>query len=249
MEADVSGRVGNQVPGHVSVAYRGVVIRTDELRARVAAGYERLDMPSWPDPHSGMDLPGEEEYSRYTEPERYRVVHARARVWADVLGEVPGVRVVSATPLGVKGPGRFDRGVWITSSRSGTLPLLLLESDVRLSGAEGTMAMLRVSVARPEVSVETSPQCGCDACDFGTADLLEVIDEVISTVVGGPFVALRAKDWHAQWHPNGWGWSATGTGLDLDLNQLATVCRRLVDGEDAPLPDGAEAFAGRAWFD
>lgn len=244
-----SDPTGNQVPDHVSVAYRGVVIRVDELRARVAAGYERLDMPSWPDPHPDMEPPGEEEHSRYTGPERYRVVHGRARMWADVLGDVPGVRVVSVPPLDVKGPDRFDRGVRITSSRSGTLPLLLLESDVWLSETEGTMAGLRVSVARPEVSVETLPQCGCDACDSGSADLLEVIDEVISTVVGGPFVALRAEDWRAQWHPNGWSWSAGGTGPDLDLDQLTAVCRRLVDGADVPVPDGAEAFVGRAWFD
>ena len=41
-----------------------------ELKARVATTYEGLHLPAWPDPHSGMTSPRDEEYSRVTDPER-----------------------------------------------------------------------------------------------------------------------------------------------------------------------------------
>lgn len=120
---------------------RPIVVRMatlGELQARVAVIYEGLGMPSWPNPHPGMAPAREEEYSRVTAPERYRIVHARARIWTDRLSDLPGVKVERLAParLGHDGHlGRFDRGVRITSSRPGTLPLLLLERDVRWPGS------------------------------------------------------------------------------------------------------------------
>ena len=58
------------------------------LRAEVARRYAALDLPAWPAPHPDGAPPREEEYSRVTEPQRYRIAAARARVWAEVLAEV-----------------------------------------------------------------------------------------------------------------------------------------------------------------
>jgi hypothetical protein len=91
------------------------------------------------------------------------------------------------------------------------------------------------------------PDCGCDACDFGSGDLLRAIDETIGHVVGGPFVALRGKECQAQWYPD--GDSSGGTGRVPDLDQVMQLCRRLAGGEDVRLPRGAEAFVGRPWLD
>jgi hypothetical protein len=55
-----------------------------DLRALVAQRYDRLGLPSWPDPHPEMTAPRDEEYSRVTAPERYAVAYARARVWTDM---------------------------------------------------------------------------------------------------------------------------------------------------------------------
>lgn len=232
---------------------RHIVIRMvslEELQAQVVEGYGRLGMPSWPDPHPGMALPREEEYSRVTEPERYRIVHTRARLWADKLVGVPGVKAeaLAPAPLDEEGHlGLFDRGVRLTSVRPSTLPLLLLERDARLPGGDKTLAVLHVSVFAPAFALEMLPDCGCDACDGGSADLLRAIDETIGHVVGGPFVLLRGKGWNAQWHPE--GGSSGGTRRGVNHAQAMELCRRLAVGEGVRLPRGVAAFVGRSWLD
>lgn len=226
------------------------VVGLDELRTRVAQSYDRLGMPSWPHPHPGRASPEEEEYSRVTDPGRYRIVHARARMWADRLGELPGVRVetLAPAPLDAEGRlGRFDRGVRVTSPRPGTLPLLLLERDARLSDQQATLAVLHLSIVRPQVAMEMLPQCGCDACDFGSEDLLDAVDDAIGNVIGGPFVALRGNGWHAQWHPG--GSSSVGIRRKPKNARMIKLCRRLASGQNVRLPAGTEAFVGRPWFD
>ncbi|HEX5540848.1 MAG TPA: DUF6226 family protein [Micromonospora sp.] len=226
------------------------MVRLGELQAQVAVSYDRLGMPSWPNPRPVMASPREEEYSRVTEPERYGIVHVRARVWANRLGDLPGVEVetLAPAPLDDEGRlGRFDRGVRLTSPRPGTLPLLLLERDVRLPGREASQAVLHISVVQPKIALAMLPDCGCDACDSGSDDLLHAIDQTICSVVGGPFVVLRGKGWYAQWHPD--GGSSGGTGRGPDHAQVIELCRRLAGEEDIQLPNGTEAFVGRPWLD
>jgi hypothetical protein len=221
-----------------------------ELQAKVAVSYDRLGMPSWPNPHPGMAPASEEEYSRLTEPERYRIVHARARVWVDRVADLLGVGVETLAPAALDEEGhlgRFDRGVRLTSPRPQTLPLLLLERDVWWPGVEASVAVLHISVVRPEVALDRLPDCGCDACDYGSDDLLQAIDSTIGNVVGGPFVALRGNGWHAWWHPD--GGSSGGTRRSLDHTGLMELCRRMAGGEHVRLPKGTEAFVGRPWVD
>lgn len=226
------------------------MVRLAELKALVATTYTRLGMPSWPNPHPGMASPREEEYSRVTHSERYRIVHARARVWAQMVGDVPGVEVEALVPAALDDEGhlgRFDRGVRLTSSRPGTLPLLLLERDVPMPTGGASLAVLHISVVRPEVALQMLPDCGCDACDWGSDDLLGAIDETIGRVVGGPLVVMRGEGWHAQWHPDGGGSGGAGRRR-RDHAHLMELCRRLAGGEDVRLPRDAEAFVGHSWL-
>jgi hypothetical protein len=221
-----------------------------ELQAQVVVSYDLLGLPSWPNPRPAMASPREEEYSRVTDPGRYGIVHARARVWVDRLGALPGIQVETLAPAALDEDGRlgrFDRGVRVTSSRPGTLPLLLLERDVRAPELEAPLAVLHISVVRPEVALAMHPDCACDACDQGSDDLLDAIDQAIGNVIGGPFVALRGKGWHAQWHPA--GGSSGGTPRGPNHIRMMELCRRLADGEEVRLPSGTEAIVGRPWFD
>jgi hypothetical protein len=213
------------------------------LQAEVATRYARLGLPSWPDPHPAMAAPRDEEYSRVTEPERYTVGHARARVWSELLAEQSGIAVTPLAPVPLDPDGHpktFDRGVRITSSRADTLPLLLLERDEPLPA-------LQVSAVRPEIALDRQPYCGCDACDDGSDHLLDAIDAAIGRTIGGPLVLLRGKDWHAEWDPDG---SSSGRdGRGPDHQKVTEWCRRIAAGERVRLPRGTEAFVGRPWFD
>lgn len=91
------------------------VVTIGELRERVVVLYDRLGMPSWPDPRPGTDRAG-------------------ARVCAEVLGNQPGVEVEALAPAPLDDEvclGWFDRGVRLASPWPGTVPLLLLERDAR----------------------------------------------------------------------------------------------------------------------
>lgn len=225
------------------------MVTVADLRARVVAEYQRHPLPSWPNPHPDMASPRDEEYSRVTDPERYRIVHARARAWAAVLQEDLGVRAASLPPSPGSGSGPaevFDRGVRLVAERPDTLPLLLLERDVAAHSGYGPLAVLQISVVQPQIVVTAQPDCGCDACDSGSVDLLEAIDAAISHVVGGPFVVLRGDGWHAEWHPS--GGSAGGRPGHPDFRGLMDLCRRLSDGEAVRLPRDATAFVGRSWL-
>jgi Family of unknown function (DUF6226) len=219
-----------------------------ELQAHVASSFNRLGLPSWPNPHPGMTSPPEEEYSRLTDPGRYAIVHARARVWARVLEEALEVRSESLRPVAKAGDiGRvgFDRGVRLTSDRPDALPLLLLERDVPTQPGEALLAVQHIGVARPEIVVESQPDCGCDACDSGSSDLLEAVDSAVRRVVGGPVVVLRGEDWQAQWHPD--GGQASGVAGSR-FRELMELCRRLAAGEDVTLPREVEVLVGRSWL-
>jgi hypothetical protein len=222
-----------------------------EVQALVACTFDGLDLPSWSDPHPDMASPREEEYSRITDPGRYRIVHARARVWAAALENAVGARTEPLTPPPAAGGDRqrgFDRGVRVVPPVVGALPLVLLERDVRSETGDAPLAVLEIGVVRPDIVVEMVPDCGCDACDSGSSDLLEAIDATIGAVVGGPFVVLSGKTWRAQWHPG--GGQASSEGHDgADFRELMDLCRRLADGQSLCLPDEAEAFIGQGWLD
>jgi hypothetical protein len=126
------------------------------------------------------------------------------------------------------------------------LPLLLLERDVPTPSGDATLAVLHVAVVRPDVVVERQPDCGCDACDSGSGDLLEAVDATVRHVVGGPFVVLRNARWHAEWHPE--GGSAGGAARRPDFRAVLDLCRRLAEGETVRLPPDTEAFVGRSWI-
>lgn len=256
---DVSTSVASEVPHPTpEVVARAVLADRStlggmtglgDLRAEVTARYALLDMPSWPDPHPGRTPPAEAEYSRVSDAARYRITHARARIWADVLTTVPGVMAEQLAPIREGEAGRdewFDRGIKLSSPVSGTVPLLLLEREVRISDPGPPLAVLQISVVRPSMEMETWPDCGCDACDSGSADLLEAIDESVAKVVGGPLVVLRGPDWYAQWDPT--GGSSGGAGHGIDHAQAMDLCRRLARGERVRLPAGVDAVVGRGWI-
>jgi len=209
------------------------VTTVDDLQALVDARYRQLDLPRWPDPHQGMASPREEEYSRLTDPGRYRVVHARVHSWVAVLEEVLGPRVEVLD-------GAFDRGVRLVPVAADALPLVLVERDLPLAAVD-------IAIAAPDLIVDREPDCGCDACDSGSDLLLEAIDQTISQVVRGPYVVLRGPGWQSQWHPDGGG--AGGEGRPRpDFGTLMDLSRRLAAGDRVDLPAHTDVLVGQSWI-
>ena len=70
-----------------------------------------------------------------------------------------------------------------------------------------------LGVGDPAVSVTWIPDCGCDACDSGSQDVLDELDEAILGIVSGTFRRLWSGDreitvvgterWRASCGPSG----------------------------------------------
>lgn len=225
------------------VCFTGAMPPTlDQLQAMVETRYALLGPPAWPDPHPDRS-PAEEEYSRVTNPSRHRIVVERARVWAEVLGEQLPVRVEALGALEVaegEVVRSYARGLRLVPEQPETLSLLLLEEEW-----EG-MASLAVAIDDPAVLLAVLPDCGCDACDSGSADLLLGIDDEIRAVVGGPFVVLRGEGWGAEWHPDGGSSHEDGPGPDRHF-ALMEMCRALAAGLEVELPAETRAYVGHSW--
>jgi hypothetical protein len=145
---------------------------------------------SWPDPHaiSGEPLrsrPTEEEYSRVTDPARYRVVHERADAWlaelvARDLATVEGVPASDAWLLNHH-HHPDERVQRVVPQRDDALALLV-ES---WGPGPDLPAGATIGAGSPAVLLEITPYCGCDACDDGSDRLLQQLDEAILHVVDG----------------------------------------------------------------
>ncbi|MCV7524892.1 DUF6226 family protein [Micrococcus luteus] len=207
------------------------------LRAEVARRYAALDLPAWPAPHPDGAPPREEEYSRVTDPQRYRIAGARARVWAEVLAEA-GAAVAPDPVRGIPlaEAGRADLAVPVDGALrvappagvDGASPWWLLETDVPQDDDGGVLPVLRVAVGAPGQVHALLPDCGCDACDPGSDELLEAVDQAVVRADGTAEALGRVP-----------GWS---------FEALTDACRDLAAGGRPRLPHGTEATVRAGWF-
>lgn len=173
----------------------------DGAFARTARG-----LSSWPDPHPDRS-PLKEEYSRVLDPSKWRIVEARAEAWCQAAVEV-GVATLErdADVLWAKdGPAPYRRIDRLVPHVAGGLPLVLA-----YAGLGGTVhAGITIALGDPAVVVGRSPDCGCDACDSGSDNELDHVDEQIRMVVSGEVRHLTAGDRTIVSFSN--GWSASGS--------------------------------------
>lgn len=233
-------------------------MNTSHLRAEVERRYAALDLPAWPAPRPVGAPPANKEYSRVTDPQRYRIAGARARLWAEVLGEA-GAAVepdpVQSIPVG-GAPERAEpvhRAVQVAppAGVTGAAPWWLLESDVPQEDG-GVLPLLRVAVGRPDLVHDSLPDCGCDACDGGSADLLEGVDDAIVRAVGAGVTltghhGLRRGEWQLRWYASGQAvGSDTPPGWTFD--ELVRACEQIAQGGRPALPRGTEVSVRATWF-
>ena len=159
-----------------------------ELIASVDAAFVETGrgLARWEDPHPDR-MPLEEEYSRLTNPRKWRILRARAEAWLKAL-DAGGLAEVDpdASVVWEEQPRVDVVGVQRASPRgSGAIPLTF--AWTRFDDAEGVV----IGVGDPVVVVELVPDCGCDACDSGSQDVLDVLDEYVLGVVTGEYRRLR----------------------------------------------------------
>ena len=158
------------------------------LSAAVEEAFERTarGLVRWDDPHPPPDrVVADEEYSRVTDPGRWRIIGARVDAWLDVLvadgrvtvdRDVP-VRWVEAARTVV---ARLDR---VQPVVPGGLALIVGRSRI----GDVADAGVTLGVGDPAAFVHAVPDCGCDACDSGSADVIDEIDMWLGGIVDGSF--------------------------------------------------------------
>lgn len=174
----------------------------ERVRAEMERRFTAMDPRPWPPPREPMDSPRDEEYSRVTDPARYRIVHQRATAWAEAAEALLGA-TYEAVPIpdGDDAPTSWRVPVassWrLASPRPGTIPLHL--HATASPQPTGMLTGLVVAVGRPGFDLELIPDCGCDACDWGSDGLLEQVDELIAAVLTGELRAAKGGDSRHEW--------------------------------------------------
>ncbi|OFT17484.1 hypothetical protein HMPREF3102_06160, partial [Micrococcus sp. HMSC30C05] len=165
---------------------------------------------------------------------------ARALVWAEVLAEA-GAAVAPDPVRGIPfdEAGRADLAVPVDRALrvappadvDGASPWWLLETDVPQDDDGGVLPVIRVAVGAPGQVHAVLPDCGCDACDPGSDELLEAVDQAVVRAVGTGVSlrgrhGLRRRDWHVHWREDG---TAEGLGRvpGWPFEALTDACRDL----------------------
>lgn len=155
-----------------------------ELIARVHTAFSITGKgsSSWPDPHPHRN-PRDEEYSRVSDPSKWRIIGERADAWLVALVETGLASVDTTTPIPWRRSPGTDllRSALIVPHAPTALPLIIARSRI------GTVddAGVTLGVGVPAVCIGWIPDCGCDACDSGSQDVLDELDSLILRVVSG----------------------------------------------------------------
>ena len=147
----------------------------------------------WADPHAGRS-PADAEYSRATNPERWRILGARVDAWIAALVEsgLASVEEVPARSVRWEVPPhtRISSTVRVVPRAPGTRGLVVARSQV----GEVPETGLTLGWGDPAVLVGLFPFCGCDACDDGAQHELDVVDQRLGNLISGRYRRLTQGD-------------------------------------------------------
>ena len=189
----------------------------------------------WPDPHPDR-MPRDEEYSRLSDPAKWRIVGARADAWLIALHAAGLAEVERKAPIRWEAPPRavVSRADRLAPHVADGLPLVAARSHLGPVDDGG----VTLGVGDPAVPIAWIPDCGCDACDSGSQDVLDELDEAIVGVVSGAFRRLASGDRVITViGTDRWSGSSTGSGRF----GRGEVARILAD------PTGWQELSGTPW--
>ncbi|EGR96639.1 DUF6226 family protein [Cutibacterium namnetense] len=212
-----------------------------DVKTEVDRVFDASGAPYWPNPHADNSIAAEEEYSRVTDPQKYHVLVLRLQAWQTVLAKMCGVDVDTRA----KGLGTL-RQRW-SSPHSDTLPLYA--SVVTLD----QVPFVGLSVTSDTDPFDIVPDCACDACDYGSQDLLRVLDADLTAVVDGSLVVVTGPvvDGDPTFHLVGTGRGCAVTWGEDEVGPLfepEAVIDAIRSGDDPLLPPGCTVRHGRSWL-
>lgn len=166
-------------------------VSEDELFELVERVFEHLSsgLDSWPDPHPERQ-PDESEYLRVTNPERYRIIGTRADAWAAAAVQLGLAVALDQVEWADPPQTHLRRPFMVAPTAVGGLPLVIARS--RLGDCDD--AGLTLGAGSPAVAIDFFPDCGCDACDSGSQDLLDAVDRYFHAIVTGQYRRLSKGD-------------------------------------------------------
>ncbi len=160
----------------------------EELVAAVDAAFVETGrgLDGWPDPHPDR-RPQEEEYSRVTNPQRWKILAARAEAWFAAMAAA-GIAEIEESSVAWREQPRIPVAHTFRAvpSAPGAIPLVVAWN--RLDEDEWPAVVL--GAGDPAEVVTIVPDCACDACDSGSQDALDVLDEYVLSVVAGDYRKL-----------------------------------------------------------
>ena len=162
----------------------------EELVAAVDAAFVETGrgLSGWRDPHPNR-MPLDEEYSRVTNPQRWKILAARSEAWFEALAAAGLAEIEAEAEVAWQEPPRFPaaRTIRAVPLAPGAIPLV-----VAMTGFEGVeWPAVAIGAGNPADVLEVVPDCACDACDSGSQDALDVLDEYVICVVTGTYRKLR----------------------------------------------------------
>ncbi len=214
--------------------HTGVMVVEAGLVAAVDAASERTGrgLAPWPDPHPDRS-PLDEEYSRLSDPGRWRIIGARADAWLVAIVNA-GLAVVerNASVRWRLQPGpAISRTERVVPFADGALPLVVARSQLGHIDDAGVV----LGVGTPPICLRWLPECGCDACDSGSQDELDLLDEHVCSVISGAFRRLSSGDREITVLSDG-RWSASGAFGRQEIDAI------IID------PVGWDEVSGEPWL-
>ena len=192
------------------------------------------ELAVWPDPHHGRQ-PADEEYSRATDPERWRILGARVDAWVAALVATGLASVEHVAVDDIRWEEhphtRMSSAIRVIPSAMGARPMVVARSQIGDVPETG----ITLGWGDPAVLVGLFPYCGCDACDDGAQLDLDSVDDRLSIIVSGGYRRLSQGDRQVRGEASH-GWSATGEWEDGEVEAV------LAD------PTGWQELSGATWL-
>lgn len=148
----------------------------------VAFAVAGADTPSWSNPWPNGRIPDSASYEQVTDPGKFLIVRARAKAWIEVLIARGWARQLGRVEWAL---APFDAGgvsTMLKPDAAGAVPLVVTVHEPVDSAHVPTLTL---AAGDPAVMLASIPDCGCDGCDRGSADLLEEVDRWVLSVIDG----------------------------------------------------------------